>query len=203
MYLDLVSLIVAAGYVGLFVIIFAETGLLIGVFLPGDSLLLTVGLVASKGIFDIRLLIPLLIVAAVAGDATGYYIGKQAGPMLFARDESRFFKRRHLLKAREFYDQHGGKTIFLARFLAFVRTFAPTVAGAVGMPYRQFSLYNVTGGVAWITSMTLGGYWLGDTLERLPVNPEIAIVFTVIVVIVVSVLPAVWHVWRERKSSMR
>ncbi len=203
MYLDLVSFIVAAGYVGLFVIIFAETGLLIGMFLPGDSLLLTVGLVASKGIFDIRLLIPLLIVAAVAGDATGYYIGKQAGPMLFARDESRFFKRRHLLKAREFYDQHGGKTIFLARFLAFVRTFAPTVAGAVGMPYRQFSLYNVTGGVAWITSMTLGGYWLGDTLERLPVNPEIAIVFTVIVVIVVSVLPAVWHVWRERKSSMR
>lgn len=200
-HIDLVALAEAAGYAGLFAIIFAETGLLIGFFLPGDSLLMAVGLVASRGVLSIEVLIPLLIVAALVGDATGYAIGRQAGPRLFARADSRFFSQKRLLQAKSFYDQHGGKTIVLARFLAFARTFAPPVAGAVGMPYGSFTFYNVVGGVAWVTSMLLLGYWLGEAAESLPVNPEIAFLGVVGVIFLVSVAPAAWHVWRERNAQ--
>ncbi|MCK6564647.1 MAG: VTT domain-containing protein [Dehalococcoidia bacterium] len=166
---DLETLIETIGYVGLFAIVFAETGLLVGFFLPGDTLLITTGLVAQRGVLDIRILIPLLIVAAVSGDATGYQIGKHTGPRIFNRDDSRLFHRKHIERAKGFYDRHGGKTIVLARFLAIVRTFAPTVAGAAQMPYLRFAMFNVIGGVAWITSMLLTGYFVGEAVPNLEV----------------------------------
>lgn len=199
----MVALVEAAGYAGLFAIIFAETGLLFGFFLPGDSLLMTVGLVASRGHLSIEVLLPLLILAALAGDATGYAIGRQAGARLFTRPNSRFFSQARIFQARAFYDRHGGKTIILARFLAFARTFAPPVAGAVGMPYGKFTLYNVVGGVAWISSMLMLGYWLGEAAERLPVNPEVAFIAVVGVIFAVSVAPAAWHLWREHRATTR
>ena len=199
MHFDLVYWVALVGYVGLFLIIFAETGLLIGFFLPGDSLLLTAGLLAQQRPedFSIWVLIPVLTLGAIAGDAIGYAIGRQAGPRLFQREDSRFFKRSHLVRAEEFYTRHGGKTIFLARFLAFIRTFAPTVAGAAGMPYRTFALYNIVGGIVWVTSMTLIGYVLGQAV------PNLDAVFLVVVgiVVVVSIAPAAWHFWRERRAS--
>ena len=197
----MVALVEAAGYAGLFAIIFAETGLLVGFFLPGDSLLMTVGLVASRGLLSIEVLLPLLILAALVGDATGYAIGRQAGARLFTRPNSRFFSQARLLQAKVFYDRYGGKTIVLARFLAFARTFAPPVAGAVGMPYASFTLYNVVGGVAWVTSMLLLGYWLGEAVDRLPVNPEFAFVAVIGAIVAVSVAPAAWHLWRECRRT--
>ncbi|MEI6664927.1 MAG: VTT domain-containing protein [Chloroflexota bacterium] len=184
-------------YAVLFAIIFSETALFIGFFLPGDSLLLTAGLVASHGYLDIWVLVPLLMVAAVIGDATGYWIGRRAGPRLFAREDSRLFRRRHLLQAKEFYDRHGGKTIFLARYLAFVRAFAPTIAGAVGMPWGKFSLYNVVGGISWVLSMVLLGYFVGTAL------PNLDAIFLGITAFIValSLAPAVYHLWRERRRA--
>ncbi|MGI8926472.1 MAG: DedA family protein [Tepidiformaceae bacterium] len=195
--IDLESLITTVGYVGLFIIVFAETGLLIGFFLPGDTLLITAGLLAGRGELEILVLIPLLIVAAVLGDATGYQIGRKAGPRLFRRDDSRWFQRRHLERARAFYERHGGKTIVLARFLALIRTFAPTIAGAAGMPYRRFAVFNVAGGVLWVASMTLLGYWFGKKVE------DVELVFTglVVVVIAISVAPAAWHLLRTRRAA--
>lgn len=199
MHLDLMPYVLAVSYIGLFLIVYAETGLLIGFFLPGDSLLITAGLAAQRfpEQFLITILIPLLIVAAIAGDATGYAIGRQAGRRLFQREESRFFKRRHLLRAQEFYERHGGKTIVLARFLAFVRTFAPTVAGAVGMPYGQFAIYNVVGAIAWVVSMTLLGYVVGEAVP----NPDVVFLVVIGVVVLVSLAPAAWHFWRERRAA--
>lgn len=189
--ISLESLIQAVGYAGLFLIVFAETGLFVGFFLPGDSLLLTAGILAQRGQLELVILIPLLIVAAVVGDATGYLIGRRAGPRLFAREDARFFRRRHLLRARDFFERHGGKTIILARFMAIVRSFAPATAGAVGMPYARFTAYNVIGGVAWVVSMLLLGYTAGDALPNLDL-------VLIAVVIVLSLIPAGLHLWRER-----
>ncbi|MCK9518929.1 MAG: VTT domain-containing protein [Dehalococcoidia bacterium] len=196
--IDLEAIIETVGYPGLFLIIFAETGLLIGFFLPGDTLLITTGFLAQRGHFDVWLLIPLLILAAIAGDATGYHIGRSAGPRIFRREDSRFFRRRHLERAHTFYERHGGKTIMLARFLAFVRTFAPTVAGAAEMPYRKFALYNVTGGVAWIMSMVLLGYFVG---ERVP-NVEVFLLLLVAFFLGVSLIPAGWHLVQRRRARL-
>jgi membrane-associated protein len=180
------------GYVGLFIVIFVETGLFLGFFLPGDTLLLTAGLLAERGHFDIRILIPLLIVAAVTGDATGYAIGRRAGPMLFVREDARFFRRRYLVRAHEFFERHGGKAIFLARFLAILRTFAPVAAGAAGMPYRRFSIWNIAGGVAWIVSMVGLGYTVGNALPGLDL-------LLIVVVFLVSIVPFLIHQLQERR----
>jgi membrane-associated protein len=201
--IDLEALITAVGYPGLFLIVFAETGLLIGFFLPGDSLLITTGLLIQRNhfrLFDsdgVWFMIPLLIVAAILGDAVGYQIGRRTGPRLFSREDSRWFHRKHLERARSFYDRHGGKTIFLARFLAFVRTFAPTIAGAAEMPYRRFALYNVAGGVAWVVSMILLGYFVGAALP----NVEALIFAVVAIIVLLSVAPAGFHVLRERRAA--
>ena len=194
---ELAAVIISVGYIGLFIIIYAETGLLIGFFLPGDSLLITTGLLAERGHFEVWILIPLLSVAAIAGDATGYQIGAHAGPRLFTRDDSRFFKRSHLERAEAFYEKHGGKTIVLARFLAFVRTFAPTVAGAAQMPYPKFALYNITGGITWIVSMIGVGYVFGHAV------PNLDAFFIVLIggIIAISLAPAAWHLWRERRRT--
>jgi membrane-associated protein len=158
-----------AAVVTLAAIIFAETGLLVGFFLPGDSLLVTVGIVAHLSDWNIGILLAVLTAAAIIGDTVGYWFGAKAGPAIFNRPSSRWFKRDHLLAAKDFYDRHGGKTIIMARFMPFVRTFAPVVAGAAKMEYRTFLFYNVIGGVAWIASMLLFGYTLhlwADALLR-------------------------------------
>lgn len=187
------ELIRQGGYVVLFAIVFVETALFVGFFLPGDSLLLTAGLLASQDFFDIQLLIPLLCVAAITGDAVGYWIGRRAGPPLFAREDSRFFKRKHLMRAKAFYDRHGGKAIVLSRYMAVVRAFAPTIAGAVGMPWGRFTLFNVSGGITWVLSLTLLGYTVGSAV------PNVDSIFLGITgtVIVISLLPAALHFWQD------
>ena len=191
------KLIAAGGYLLLFAIVFAETGLLIGFFLPGDSLLFIAGFVAaSTGLVSLPLLMILLSIAAIAGDSVGYFIGRRVGPALFARPDSRLFKRKHLDSAHAFYEKHGPKTIVLARFVPIVRTFAPTVAGAAKMDYRQFLLFNVVGGVFWVCLMLVLGFFLG----QIPVvqnNLEKA----VLGIVFLSVLPMIIHAIKERKTG--
>jgi membrane-associated protein len=178
----------------LFAIVFAETGLLIGFFLPGDSLLFTAGVVAGTGALDIWWLNILLIVAAVAGDSVGYAIGRRIGPRLFTREKSLLFNPAHVERTRRFYERHGSKTIVIARFVPIVRTFAPTVAGVGQMEYRRFVFYNVAGGVGWVVSMTSAGYTLGQF-------PIIGSNLHVVagVVIVLSLIPIAVELLRERR----
>ncbi|OGO49527.1 MAG: hypothetical protein A2Z30_05530 [Chloroflexi bacterium RBG_16_64_43] len=195
---DLVKLIETVGYLGLIGIVFAESGLFFGFFLPGDSLLLTAGLLAAHGELDIWTLLLTLPVAAVLGDNVGYWFGKKAGPPIFNRDNSLLFRRKNLLAAKAFYEKHGGKTIVLARFMPFIRTFAPIVAGAVQMPYRRFFFFNVLGGLLWAVGVTAAGYFLGETL------PGIDRYFLLIVVAVIflSALPSMIHVWKEYRHDI-
>ena len=191
------TLIASAGLLGLTFIIFAETGLLIGFFLPGDSLLFSAGLFAAGGHLDIWSMAWILTAAALLGDATGYWVGRKLGGKLFERPDSMLFKRRHLDQTKEFYEKHGGKTIILARFIPIVRTFAPTVAGVAQMSYRTFSIYNVVGGVLWIWSLLFAGFLLGQTF---PVVKEYIHV-VVVAIVVLSVLPLVFKWIRSRAPS--
>lgn len=193
---DVQGIIVWGGYAGITAVIFAETGLFIGFFLPGDSLLVTAGLLASTGLLDIFLLNALLIPAAILGDSLGYAIGKRFGPGLYARRDSFFFRRSHLQKAREFYARHGGKTIVLARFVPVVRTFAPVVAGAAGMPYRQFLFFNVLGGALWAGGLTSLGFFLGRVVPDLEKN----LLLVIACVVFVSFLPALWELAASRRK---
>lgn len=193
------EIIIWGGYGGLFAIIFAETGLLIGLFLPGDSLLVTAGLFAARGQLDITTLNLLLITAAVSGDAVGYYIGNKTGTALYKRPDSRFFKREYLLKTKEFYERYGGITIVLARFMPFARTFAPVVAGIAQMGYRRFALFNVTGGVLWITTMTFTGYFLGKLVPGIAERLELIIV----AIVAISLLPLVSKMIQMRRKKKR
>ena len=199
-FLDPRTLIETFGYVGLFAVVFAESGLFFGFFLPGDSLLLTAGLFAYKGQLNIWVLMPLLFVAAVLGDNVGYWFGRKTGPPLFNREDSLVFKRKNLLAAKAFYDRHGGKTIVLARFMPFIRTFAPIVAGAVEMEYRRFMLFNLVGALVWGAGVTLAGYLLGSLFP-----PEVLDRYFLVIVAVViglSVLPAAIHVWQEHRHEI-
>lgn len=192
------EIVIWGGYIGLFAIIFAETGLLIGFFLPGDSLLVTAGLyAAATGELDPAMLIAVLSVAAVSGDAAGYWIGLRAGHTLYARPQSRFFRRDHLIKTREFYEKYGGITIVLARFMPFARTFAPVVAGIAEMKYRRFALFNVFGGVGWVVSMTLLGYYLGTAIPGV----EEKIEYVIALVVFVSILPMLVKYAHHRLTS--
>jgi membrane-associated protein len=182
------------GYVALATIVFTETGLLIGFFLPGDSLLITAGLVAAAGGLDIWWLNALLSVAAIAGDSVGYAIGYRTGPRIFTREDSRWFNRNHLVRTRDFYERHGGKTIVLARFIPILRTFAPVVAGVGQMEYRRFVAYNVLGGVGWVASMTWAGYLLGQTIPDIGRHIHVVIA----VVVVLSVIPIALEWWKAR-----
>jgi len=188
-------------YAILFAIIFSETGLLIGFFLPGDSLLFAAGFLASNNVFDIFLLNLTLMVAAILGDAVNYRLGLTMEQKVFERGHMRFVKHEHLMAAKAFYEKHGGKAIVLARFMPFVRTFTPFVAGVARMGYRQFALYNVIGGVAWVGSMTLAGYWLGQV-------PFVARNFekVVIGIVLVSISPLVIGLlksWVARRRQAR
>ncbi len=198
--LNLIQLIETVGYLGIFAIVFAESGLFFGFFLPGDSLLLTAGLLALRGTLDIRILIPGVFIAAVLGDNVGYWFGNKTGPRIFNREESRFFKRSNLLKAKEFYDRYGGIALVLARFMPFVRTFVPIVAGAVSMDYRRFFFFNLVGGVLWGIGVTLAGYVLGALIPPETLDKYFLIIIGAVVVI--SALPTMIHVWREHGGEI-
>ena len=193
---DLEGLIRWGGYVVLTVIIFAETGLLVGFFLPGDSLLVTAGLLSAHGLLDVYLLGAILSLAAVTGDSVGYAIGKAAGPKIFTRDQSIFFNRKHLGRAHAFYEKHGGKTIVLARFMPIIRTFAPVVAGVAEMHYRTFLMFNVVGGLAWVWGMLFTGYFLGRFIPGIDEHIDVVIV----VVIFLSLLPGIISWLRQRRA---
>ena len=197
--MDVRGLVQTGGYVALAIIVFVETGLMVGFFLPGDSLLVTAGLFAAKGDLDIVFLNLLLMFCAITGDATGYYIGKKLGPALFRKEDSLLFKKKHLIATHDFYERHGGKTIIIARFVPIVRTFAPVVAGMAGMTYRKFAVYNVIGGIGWVFSMTMTGYVL---LKIIP-NAEKHIHIIIIVVIFVSLLPGIIEVLRAKLRGRR
>ena len=185
------------GYAVLVAIVFTETGLLVGFFLPGDSLLVTAGLVAGTGGLNIWWLNLLLMVAAIAGDSVGYAIGFKAGPRIFTREDSLLFHRRHLTRTREFYERYGGKTIVLARFIPIIRTFAPVVAGVGQMVYRRFLFYNVFGGIGWVASLTWAGYLLGRTVPNIDQHVHVVVA----AVIVLSVLPIVGEILKARRKK--
>ncbi len=192
-------LVQAGGYVGLTAIIFCETGLLIGFFLPGDSLLVTAGLLATQPQFGLNMwgLGVLLTVAAIAGNSLGYAIGRYSGPRLFTRDDSLLFKKKHLFHAQAFYEKHGGKTLIIARFMPIVRTFVPVVAGLARMQFRSYTAYNVLGAFLWIWLMLFIGYFLGRTVPGI----EHHITKVILVVIFVSLLPGLISWARERSRA--
>ena len=196
-FLDPATLIAWAGYVGLTAIIFTETGLLFGFFLPGDSLLVTAGLFASQGQLDVYKLGALLTVAAIVGDSVGYAIGKATGPRIFTKPDSLLFNKKHLIRAEQFYEKHGGKTIIIARFMPIIRTFAPVVAGVGRMDYRRFITYNVIGGVLWVWSMLFTGYVLGRYIPGVDQHIEKVI----LIVIFLSILPGIISWLRERRKG--
>jgi membrane-associated protein len=176
-------------------IVFAETGLFVGFFLPGDSLLVTAGVFAGAGHLKLAWLLSLVTLCAITGDQVGYLIGWRAGQTLYQRKDSRFFKRKHLDRAHEFYERNGGKTIILARFLPIVRTFCPPVAGAAKMNYAQYLLYDIAGGICWVWSMILLGFTLGRTIP----NVDKRIHYIIAAVIVVSFMPAAYQAWKSRR----
>lgn len=193
---DVQGLIEWGGYTVLAAVIFAETGLFVGFFLPGDSLLVTAGLFAAKGDLDIVVLLVLLAVMAIVGDATGYWFGRATGPKIFSREKSVLFAKDHLLHAKRFYEKYGNKTIVIARFVPIVRTFAPIVAGAGEMPYARFVSYNILGGIGWTASMLGAGYFLGRIIPGI----ESKIHYVIAIVILLSIMPAVVEIARARRG---
>lgn len=193
------ELVRVGGYVGLTAIIFAETGLLVGFFLPGDSLIVTAGLLSAQPQFGLNVYVlgVLLTLAAIIGNTVGYAIGRATGPRLFTRDDSLLFKKKHLYRAHEFYEKHGGKTLIIARFMPIVRTFVPVVAGLGNMPLKAYTAYNVLGAVAWIWSMLFIGHFLGRVVPGIDKHIEPMI----LVIIALSLLPAFISWWRERSKS--
>jgi membrane-associated protein len=197
---DLPELVRWAGTVGMMLIIFCETGLLVGLFLPCDSLLVTAGLLgATRPEFGIHVwsLGFLLVASAIVGDSVGYQIGRFTGPKLFTREDGLIFKRKYLKKANDFYEKHGGKTVMIARFVPIVRTFAPVLAGVGAMPYSRFLGFSVSGSVLWIWSMLLIGYGLGKTVPGVAQHVEKVI----LAVILLSVMPGIISYLRERKKA--
>jgi membrane-associated protein len=186
-----------AGYIGLVAIIFAETGLLVGFFLPGDSLLVTAGLFAATGELNILYLNLLLIPAAILGNSAGYWIGYKSGPRLFKREQSLLFRKDYLIKTKLFYEKHGASTMIITRFMPILRTFAPIVGGIGQMDKKKFTMYNIVGAVLWIISMTLIGYFLGRTIPNIDKHIEKVI----IIVVFLSLLPAIIKYIRSRFAS--
>lgn len=199
MHFDLLQIVKTFGYLGVWGIVFAESGLLIGFFLPGDSLLFTAGFVASQGFLNITLLILGAFICAVLGDNVGYVTGHKFGRRLFRREDSWMFHKKHLVSAQNFYDKHGKKAIVLARFMPIVRTFAPIVAGIGAMKYSTFVAYNVIGGLIWTAGVTLLGYYLGQVIP----DVDKYLLPIILVIVVVSIAPSIFHLYQERKASKR
>lgn len=194
---DVQGIIQWGGLLMVCIIVFVETGLFVGFFLPGDSLLVTAGVFAAAGVLKIGTLLPAAIACAIVGDQLGYWIGRSAGHALYQRKDSLFFKRKHLQRAHDFYGKYGGKTVILARFAPIVRTFCPPVAGAAGMSYARYFAYDVMGGCIWAGSMILGGYFLGSFIPNIGQR----IHYVIAVVVVLSLLPAVIGALRARNAS--
>lgn len=210
---DLKELLRAFGYIGIVTIIFAESGLLIGFFLPGDSLLFTAGVLSSPAagkvlglensepLFNIWLLAILCFVAAVAGDSVGYWFGAKVGPRIFTKEDSLFFNKKNILRAQHFYEKHGGKTIILARFLPIVRTFAPIVAGIGRMRYSTFLVYNLIGGFFWAVGVSVAGYLLGSAIP--PDDVDKYLLPIIFLIIFISIAPTAWHILKEKENRER
>lgn len=194
---DLEKLVQTIGYLGIFAMIFSESGLFIGVVFPGDSLLFTAGFLASTGIFNIFSLALICFIGAVFGDNVGYAIGKRYGPKIFNKEDSIWFHKKHLVRAEKFYEKYGGKTIILARFTPIVRTFAPVVAGVGSMNYKTFFFYNIIGGFLWAVGISFAGYFLGRSIP----NVDKYLLPIVVVIIILSLLPSVFHLIQERNSK--
>ena len=192
--IDLISFIKAAGYIGLFGIVFAESGVLLGFFFPGDSLLFTAGFLASQGYFNIVILTALAFAGAILGDTVGYAFGKRIGPHIFKKEDSFFFRKDFIERARIFYERHGGKTLIFARFMPVIRTFAPILAGVGKMRYGVFLLYNFIGGILWAIGITLLGYFLGTTVP----HADRYLIPIIIFIIFTSFLPTIIHFARDR-----
>ena len=189
------------GWLAVVAVIFAESGLMVGFFLPGDSLLFVAGTLVQRGVFqvDIFAFTAWLFLAAVAGNSTGYYIGRKFGRKLFQRPDSRFFRHEYLMEAEAFYEKNGSKTIIMAMFVPIVRAFSPVVAGIAHMPYRKFLLFNVTGAALWTGIFTLLGYYAGNVIEKTGINIELA----ALIVIFLSLLPGIVHVLQQPKYRAR
>ena len=194
---NLPELVQWAGLFGLTAIIFSETGLLVGVFLPGDSLLVTAGLLAARGYLNVYTLAPVLTVAAICGNSVGYFIGRTTGPRIFNRENSLFFNKKHAMRAHEFYEKYGRKTIVLAQFMPIIRTFAPVVAGVGGMKFRTFITFNIIGAVFWIWSMVGIGYFLGSYIPGIDKHIEIVVV----VVVFISIMPGIISWYRGKRAK--
>jgi membrane-associated protein len=194
---NLPELVQWAGLFGLAAIVFSETGLLIGVFLPGDSLLVTAGLLAARGYLNVYALAPVLTVAAICGNSVGYFIGRATGPRIFNRENSLFFNKKHAIRAHEFYEKYGRKTIVLAQFMPIIRTFAPVVAGVGGMKFRTFITFNIMGAVLWIWSMVAIGYFLGSYIPGIDQHIEIVVA----IVVFISLLPGLISWYRGRRAK--
>lgn len=200
--IDLVELVKWAGVFGVAAIIFAESGLLIGAFLPGDSLLFTAGFLTYTGFLsvDINLLVAILFLAAVLGDSTGYTFGRRVGRRLFNRPDSRLFKQAYVEKAESFYEKHGGKTIIMARFIPFVRTFAPVIAGTAKMKYQTFLTYNIIGALLWAVGITYLGYFLGSWFESMGLDIDQVILPAAAIIIFISIAPPLYHLLKEKEQ---
>lgn len=194
---NLHELVQWAGLFGLAAIIFSETGLLVGVFLPGDSLLVTAGLFAATGYLNIYTLVPVLTLAAICGNSVGYFIGRTTGPRIFNRENSLFFNKKHAIRAQQFYEKYGKKTIVLAQFMPIIRTFAPVTAGVAGMPFRTFITFNVIGAIIWIWSMLGIGYFLGNYIPGVDEHIEIV----VLIVVFLSILPGIISALKARRAN--
>ena len=192
--LDLNQCIISAGYAGVIAVIFIETGLFVGFFLPGDSLLFATGLLASQQVFQIEWILPALVLAAILGYTLAYYLGQKIGHWLMKRPDSWWFKKRHLQEAHVFYEKYGAKALVLGRLIPVVRTFLPVVAGMAEMPWRRYMKWNIWGGLIWVMGVTLAGYFLG---RRIPHIEEYILPIS-LSIIVVSCLPALWHFWKKK-----
>lgn len=199
MHFDLQAILPTIGYLGIFAIIFAESGLFFGFFLPGDSLLFTAGFLASQGIFDIHILAVICFVAAVLGDSIGYAFGTRVGKRLFYKTDSFFFHKDNLERANVFYKKHGKKTIILARFMPIIRTFAPIVAGIGDMDYKTFISYNIIGGILWAMGITYGGYFLGSLIP----NVDKYLLPIIIAIVFISISPGIYHVFKDPDSRKK
>lgn len=203
---SLVDIIIGLGIFAVLIVIFAESGLLIGFFLPGDSLLFTAGALYATGILpgnvpiNIHLFVLLLFIAAVLGDTVGYWFGRKAGPRIFSKPDARIFKQAHIKNAQGFYEKHGGKTVIMARFIPIVRTFAPIVAGVGKMDYKKFLSYNLIGGFLWTFGITYLGYFAGKAIVAAGIEIDSVILPIVFLIVLISVLPPAIHILKDKKN---
>jgi len=207
--IDLKEFLIKASYIGVFAVIFAESGLLIGFFLPGDSLLFTAGFFAAiilpgsaAPLFSLPFLLFGCFVAAVVGDSTGYLIGRRFGRRLFQKEDSLLFQKKHVQRAQDFYEKHGPKTIVLARFIPIVRTFVPTIAGVAEMKYQTFVMYNIIGGLLWAVGITLGGFFAGKFIGAniRPEDIDKVLLPIIFLIVLISVAPGAWHILKEKEN---